>query len=49
MQQLHHQTRESLERAWDAHSWVDLDENALRRLDVDLELASFVDWGVEES
>lgn len=48
MQQLHHQPREPLERARDAHSWVDLDKDTLRRLDVNLELASFIDGRVEK-
>ena len=48
MQQLHHQTGEALEGTRDAHGGVDLDEDAPRCLDVDLQLARLVDGRVEQ-
>lgn len=43
-----HQAREALERARDADARVDLDEDALGRLDVDLQQAGLVQRRVEE-
>ena len=48
VQQLHHQPREALEGARDADRGRDFDQHAFRRRDVDLQLAGFVDGGVEE-
>lgn len=48
MQELHHQTRETLECSWDTDGRVDLDEHSLAGLDVDLEFSSLVDGGVEK-
>jgi hypothetical protein len=48
MEELDHETSESLECSWDADGWADFDENALGRVDVDLKLASLVDRRVEE-
>ena len=42
MKQLHHQTSESLKGSRNAHCWADPDKHVLGRLDVDLELARFV-------
>lgn len=48
VQQLHHQPREPLEGARDAHGRVHFDEHALGGVDVDLEEPRFVEWGVEQ-
>ena len=48
MEELHHETGETLERTRDAHGGVYFDKHALGGLDVDLEFACFVDRGVEE-
>jgi uncharacterized Zn-binding protein involved in type VI secretion len=48
VKQLHHQTCESLEGSRNAHSGRHPDEDVLCRLDVDLQLASLVDWRVEQ-
>lgn len=48
MQELHHQPGEALECPRDTDGRIDLDEDALGRLDVDLEFPSLVDGGVEE-
>jgi hypothetical protein len=47
MQQLDHETGESLEGTWDAHCRADPDEHILRGVYVDLELARLVDWRVQ--
>ena len=44
-----HQTREALECARNAHSWIDFDEDTLRRVDVHLKKASLVQGRVEKS
>lgn len=49
VQKLNHQTSESLERTRDADSRADSYEHILGGLNVDLELARFVDWRIEES
>ena len=43
MEELDHETGETLEGTWDADLWVDFDEDALGSVNVDLKLASFVD------
>ena len=48
VQQLHHQPGEALEGSRDAHRRADLDEHPLRRVDVDLQSARFVDGRIEE-
>ena len=48
VQELYHETGETFECAGDADGWVDFDENAFGGVDVDLELASLVDRGVEK-
>lgn len=48
MEQLHHETSESLECPRDADGWADSDEHVLGRLNVNLELAGLVDWRVEQ-
>jgi hypothetical protein len=45
---LDHEAGEAFEGTWYPDSWRDLDENAFRCMDVDLQLASLVDGGVEE-
>lgn len=49
MEELDHQASKALEGSRYAHSWADLDENALGSVNVDLEFAGFVDGRVEES
>ena len=49
MKELDHETCESFEGSWDAYGWVDFDQDTLGSMNVDLELAGFVDWRVEES
>jgi hypothetical protein len=49
MQELDHETGEALEGSRYADGRADLDENAFGGVDVDLELAGFVDGGVEKS
>lgn len=48
MQQLHHETGEALERPGNAHRRRNLDQDALGRLDVNLQLPRLVDGGVKE-
>ena len=48
VEELDHQTRKSFEGTWDTDGWADFDENTLGRVDIDLKLASLVDWGIEE-
>jgi len=48
VEELDHETGETLERAGDADGGGDFDEDVLGGVDVDLELAGFVDRGVEE-
>jgi hypothetical protein len=43
MKQLHHQSREPLECSRDANGGVDLNKDTLRRLNINLQLASLVD------
>jgi hypothetical protein len=43
VQQLNHQTGETFEGTRNADGWVNFDEDTFRGVDVDLELASFVD------
>lgn len=49
MEQLDHQTSESLERSRNADSRADSDEHVLGRLDVDLKPAGLVDGRIKES
>lgn len=48
VKELDHETSESFEGSRDAYGWVDFDQDTLGGMNVDLELASFVDWRVEE-
>lgn len=48
VQELDHETCETLERTRDAHGWGNLDENAFGGVDVDLKLASLVDGRVQK-
>jgi hypothetical protein len=48
MEELDHETSESLEGTWDANGWADFDEDAFGGVDVDLKFACLVDWRVEE-
>jgi len=48
VQELDHQAGETLEGAGDADGGGDFDEDVFGGVDVDLELAGFVDGGVEE-
>jgi hypothetical protein len=49
VQQLNHQTGEPFEGTRNADRWVHLDQDAFRSVDVDLQLASFIDRRVEKS
>jgi hypothetical protein len=49
MEKLDHQTGESLKGTWNSDSRADLDQHILSGLDVDLKLASLVDWRIEQS
>lgn len=49
VQQLHHQSSESLEGTGYSNTWADLDEDSLRGVDVYLKFSSLVDGRVEES
>jgi hypothetical protein len=49
MQQLDHQAGETFEGSRNAHGRTDLDQDALDRLDVDLELSGLIDRGIEQS
>lgn len=48
MQQLHHQTSESLKGTWDSDSRRDLDQDAFGCVDIDLQSASFVDGRIQK-
>lgn len=48
MEELDHQTGETLEGTWDSDSRADLDEDAFGGMDVDLKFAGLVDRRVEE-
>lgn len=48
VEELYHETGETLECTRDADSGGDFDEDAFGGCDVDLEEAGFVDWGVKE-
>lgn len=48
MQELDHETGEAFEGSGYADGGADFDENTFGCVDVDLELAGFVDWGVEK-
>jgi hypothetical protein len=48
MKQLNHETGETLEGTWDSNCGADFDKNAFGGVDVNLELPSLVDRGVEE-
>lgn len=48
VQQLHHQSGETLECTWDAHCGADPDEDIACSLDVDLEPARLIDGRIEE-
>lgn len=47
MEQLHHQTSESLEGSGDADSGADFNEDTFRGVDVDLQLSSLVYWRIK--
>lgn len=49
VKQLDHETSESLECTWYTDRGADFDEDALCGMNVDLELSSLVDWGIEQS
>lgn len=49
VEELDHQTSKPLERSGNANGGVHFNQDPLRRMDVDLELARLVDGGVEES
>lgn len=49
VQQLNHQTGEPFEGTRNADRWVNFDQDAFRSVDVDLQLASFIDRRVEKS
>lgn len=48
MEELDHETSESLEGTWNTDGRADLDENPFGGVDVDLKFASLVDRRVEE-
>jgi hypothetical protein len=48
MEELDHETSESLEGTWDSDGWADFDENPLGGVDVDLKFACLIDRRVEE-
>lgn len=48
VQELDHQTGESLEGTGNAHGGANFDENAFGRVDVYLELSGFIDGRIEE-
>ena len=48
MEELDHETSESLEGTRDPDGWADFDKNTLGSVDIDLKLAGFVDRGIEE-
>lgn len=43
-----HKACESLEGTWDTNSGRDFDQNTFGGMDVDLQLAGFVNWRVEK-
>jgi len=45
---LDHETSESLECTWDSDRWAHFDKDAFSGVDVNLKLASLVEWRVEE-
>ena len=49
MQELDHETCKPFEGSRDADGWVDFDQDAFGGVNVNLKLAGFVDWRVEES
>ena len=49
MQELDHETCKPFEGSRDADGWVDFDQDAFGGMNVNLKLAGFVDWRVEES
>lgn len=49
VEQLNHQTGEPLERSRNAHRGIDFDQNALGRVDENLEAAGLVDGRIQES
>ena len=48
VQKLDHQTGKSLEGARNTDRWADFDENALGSVDINLQLSSFIDRGIEK-
>jgi hypothetical protein len=48
VQKLHHETGKTLERSGNADWGRDLNQDALGGMDIDLELAGLVDWGIQE-
>ena len=48
VEQLYHETSESLESTWDADGWADFNEDPFRGMDVYLQLAGLVDGRVEQ-
>lgn len=48
VEKLNHQTSKTFEGPGNSNGWGNLNENALRSVDVDLQLASLVDRGIEK-
>ena len=48
MEKLDHETSEAFERARDANGGADFNEDSLGRVDVNLELACFIDRRIEK-
>lgn len=48
VKELDHETGESLEGTWDTDGGADFDEDSFGGVDVDLQLASLVDWRVKK-
>ena len=46
---MYHKTSKPLECSWNADGWADFNQNTLCSVDVDLELAGFVDRAIEQS
>jgi len=48
MEELNHQAGETLERPRNPNGWRNFDEDTFSGMDVDLEFAGLVDWGIEK-
>jgi hypothetical protein len=48
VEELDHETSESLKGTWNADGRINFDEDTFSGMDVDLQLAGLVDWRVEE-